>query len=259
MRGNNRKGIILQDRDRHLLRELGVMRVIDREQAKIVAGFGSTTRANTRLLALTRAGFLRRYFLGTVGGARKSLYLMSEKGAELVGVPYRGPRRVSNQILAADFFAMHQLEINDVYCILKYRPAPESDMRLARWESFYQPVASGTTLIPDGYAEIASPQKTIAAFLEIDRGNEARSVWQRKVEAYLAYALSGSFARRFGRDQFRVIAVANSEGRMASLRRVTARTTEKIFWFTSREAMHRDGFWSAIWLRPTGDARQQLF
>src|SRR5690348_2797481 len=74
MLGNNRKGIILQERDRHVLRELGVMRVIDREQAKIVAGFGSTTRANTRLLALVRAGFLRRYFLGMVGGAHKSLY-----------------------------------------------------------------------------------------------------------------------------------------------------------------------------------------
>ena len=36
--------------------ELAVMRVIDREQAKVVAGFGSTTRANARLLKLTRAG-----------------------------------------------------------------------------------------------------------------------------------------------------------------------------------------------------------
>ena len=56
MTGNNGKGIVLQERDRHLLKELAVMRVIDREQAKCVAGFGSTTRANNRLLALTRPG-----------------------------------------------------------------------------------------------------------------------------------------------------------------------------------------------------------
>ena len=63
---------MVQERDLHLLRELAVMRVIDREQAKIVAGFGSTTRANARLLALTRAGLLRRFFLGSGGGGKRS-------------------------------------------------------------------------------------------------------------------------------------------------------------------------------------------
>ena len=58
---------MVQPRDRKLFEELAVMRVIDREQAKIVAGFGSTTRANARLLALTRAGLLRRFFLGRRG------------------------------------------------------------------------------------------------------------------------------------------------------------------------------------------------
>src|SRR6266487_1550579 len=71
MTGNDKKrGLVVQPRDRKLLEELAVMRVVDREQAKIVAGFGSTTRANTRLLALTRAGLLRRFFLSS----RKSLY-----------------------------------------------------------------------------------------------------------------------------------------------------------------------------------------
>jgi len=31
MPGNRRRGIVLQDRDRHLLSELGVMRIVDRE------------------------------------------------------------------------------------------------------------------------------------------------------------------------------------------------------------------------------------
>ena len=117
MRGNS-TGMILQDRDRHLLKELAVMRVIDREQAKCVAGFGSTTRANRRLLLLTRAGFLRRFFLGTVGGARKALYALSMKGALLVDVPYRGPRRATDQTLAGDLFTAHQLRINELYCRL---------------------------------------------------------------------------------------------------------------------------------------------
>src|SRR5882724_6960630 len=126
MRGSNgllgrQHGMVIQSRDRHLLHELAVMRVIDREQAKIVAGFTSTTRANARLLALTRAGLLRRFFLGTIAGGAKALYTLSEKGARLVGVPENGPRRRQDEAVVADFFIQHQLATNEVYCALKYR------------------------------------------------------------------------------------------------------------------------------------------
>ena len=59
MTGTRRRGLILQTRDLHLLSELAVMRIIDRETTKVVAGFGSTTQVNQRLLELTRAGLLR--------------------------------------------------------------------------------------------------------------------------------------------------------------------------------------------------------
>src|SRR3984893_13937163 len=124
MIGNNRKGIVIQDRDRQLLRELAIMRLIDREQAKCVAGFRSTRRVNSRLLILTRAGLLRRFFLGTKGGGQKALYALSPTGAKLVDVPFRGPRRAHDEILVADFFVMHQLSINEINCLLKYRPIP---------------------------------------------------------------------------------------------------------------------------------------
>ena len=53
MAGNDKKrGLVVQQRDMKLLGELAVMRVFDREQAKIVAGFGSTTRANRMLLSV---------------------------------------------------------------------------------------------------------------------------------------------------------------------------------------------------------------
>jgi hypothetical protein len=111
MAGNNRRGIVIQERDRRLLRELAVMRVIDREQARCVAGFGSTTQVNARLLGLTRTGLLRRFFLGTKSGGQKALYALSRNGAMLVDVPFRGPRRAQDQVLVADFFITHQLSI----------------------------------------------------------------------------------------------------------------------------------------------------
>ena len=190
MAGSKGRGIIIQDRDRHLLRELATMRVIDREQAKCVAGFGSTTRANCRLLGLKRAGLVRRFFLGTIRGTSKALYALSTKGAALVDVPMRGPRRGQNEMLAADFFVAHQLKVNDLYCLLKYRAIPIPDAKLLRWMGFFAPF-QGTSLIPDGYFEIAVPTKTIAAFLEIDLGHERGPAWRRKVQEYVQYAVSG--------------------------------------------------------------------
>jgi hypothetical protein len=38
MTGNNRHGFVLQDPDKQLLRELGIMRVLDREQASVLPG-----------------------------------------------------------------------------------------------------------------------------------------------------------------------------------------------------------------------------
>jgi len=258
MTGNNGTGMIVQDRDRHLLRELAVMRVIDREQAKRVAGFGSTTRANCRLLAMSRAGLLRRFFMGTALGARKALYGLSPEGAKLVGVACRGPRRRQGETLVADFFMTHQLWVNDLYCTVKYAPIPCPGTRFIRWLAFHEPLEPGLPLIPDGYFEVAPPRRILAAFVEVDLGHESRAVWRAKVQAYLRHAVSGTFAERFGQVQFRTLVVADSERRIVSLRAATAALTEKIFWFTTFDAVHREGFWSPIWQRPKNDAHLPL-
>src|ERR1039457_6757021 len=149
-----RRGLILQPRDFAILWALSVMRVADREQLKIAAGFGSTTRINTRLLALVRAGLLRRCFLGS-GGGRKALYQLLIKGAQVIQVPCRGPRRRQNEMLIADFFVQHQLSINAVYCDLKFGTIPVSQVRFVNWLAFNAPLVAGLSLIPDGYFEFA--------------------------------------------------------------------------------------------------------
>jgi hypothetical protein len=258
MSGNDRRGIVLQERDRNLLRELAVMRVIDREQAKRAAGFGSTTRANVRLLALTRNGLLRRFSVGTVAGGVKALYALSRAGAKLAEVPYGGPRRASHRILVSDLWVGHQLRVNEIYCSVKFPNKPNAHITFKRWVSFSKPLESGTSLVPDGYFECSMPGKTHAAFLEVDLGHEGHTVWKAKIEGYLRYAVSGHFAEEFREQQFRVLVIANSERRMQSLRAATARITEKIFWFSTFESIDRQGFWSPVWLRPKGSDRQSL-
>ncbi len=255
MDGNDR--IILQERDRHLLRELAVMRVVDREQAKIVAGFGSTSRANVRLRALTNAGILRRFFLGS-GGGRKALYVLSPKGAQAAQVPCRGPRRPEDAVLVADYFVGHQLAVNALYCALKYGVIPAPHVTFHRWASFHEPVVPGIRLIPDGYVEFMTPRGTTACFLEVDLGHESQTIWKRKAEHYLELALSGKYPEHFGHEHFRVLVLANSERRLHSIRKTVGEVTQKIFWFATLASV-RDDFFAPVWFRPGDSQPKKLF
>lgn len=247
MNGNNR--LMLQPRDLHLMRELAVMRVADREQAKVVAGFGSTTRVNARLLMLTRAGLLRRFFLGS-GGGRKALYALSPKGALAAEVPARGPRRPQDALLVADYFVGHQLAVNGIYCALKYGVIPLPQVTFRRWLDFQEPVVSGIGLIPDGYVEFTTPGGVAACFLEVDLGHESQTVLKGKAEHYLQLAVTGRYRERFGHERFRVLVVANSERRLHSIRKTVAQITQKIFWFATLKSVG-NGFFAPVWFRPT--------
>jgi Replication-relaxation len=259
MTGNNRRGMVLQERDLRLLRELATLRVADRELVKAVAGFGSTTRVNARLLALVRAGLLRRFSFGHTGATQKFLYALSEKGAQYAGVPFRGPRRRNNKPLIADVFIEHQLAINAVYRALRCEPIPLPGLSFARWLTFFEPIAPGSRLIPDGYFELESPRgERLAAFVEVDLSSEHLPIWRQKVESYVQVAVSDEFERRFGQTRFRVLVVVNSERRLQSLRKTTAGVTDSVFWFATLESVNHDGLFGPVWLRPTGTGRLPL-
>jgi hypothetical protein len=253
MLGN--KGFILQPRDLGLLRELATLRVADCEQVKLVAGFGSTTRANTRLLQLVRAGLLRRFFLGS-GGGRKALYALSPKGAQLAQVPNRGPRRRQDEVLVADYFIGHQLAVNTLYCTLKYQSLPVG-VSFRRWVAFQEPVTSSLGLIPDGYVELDGSVGTTASFVEVDLGHESLAIWRQKTRNYLQLALGGDFTKHFGQARFRVLVLANSERRLQSIRKTVAAVTEKLFWFATLDS--ESSFFAPVWLRPVGDNRKPFF
>jgi hypothetical protein len=255
MNGNN--GIILQPRDLQLFRELSVMRIADREQIMIAAGFGSITRANRRLLALSRARFLRRFFLG-FSGARKALYALSQNGADAAGVPCRGPRRPQETMLVADYFTEHQLTINEMYCALKFRPIPVPTITFHRWINFHRPIAAGINLIPDGYVEFTTPTGIAACFLEVDLGHESRTVWKEKARRYLQLAISGEFRRTFGQERFRVLVLMHSERKLYSIRKTIAEITNKLFWFAPLAAA-KEHFFAPVWLRPMEDLQKPLF
>ncbi len=258
MTGNSRALIIPQARDLRLLTELVTMRIIDREQAKVVAGFRSTTRANTRLLELVRARLLRRFFVGSVGSGRKAVYTLSPKGTELIGAKTGGIHRPAGRLVVGDRFVEHQSGINEIYLALKYRPAVAYVGRLQRWIVFRQRISHAIRLMPDAYFEIESGGSVRGSFLEVDLGTEALSVWEQKITYYIQLAVSGEFHRHFHQPQFRVLVIAPTDGRLGRLRSTIAKKTDKIFWLTTVHSIHRLGLWSPIWLRPSGDQPQAL-
>jgi hypothetical protein len=255
MAGTNR--MIVQPRDQQFLKELSLLRVVDREQAKVVAGFGSTTRANARLLKLTRAGLVRRFFLGS-GGGRKALYSLSEKGSLVADAPARGPRRSQGAMLVADGFVEHQLAVNSISCTVKFVKIPVLGATFHRWLAFHETIAPELRLIPDGYVEFLSQAGVTAAFLEVDLGTESLQVWREKTRQYLQLALSGDFNRVFGQDRFRTLVIVNSERRLDSIRKAVSAVTEKIFRFATLDSA-RTEFFGPIWMKPNSNQPESIF
>jgi hypothetical protein len=245
---------MIQPRDLAIARFVGEAAVADREQIRVACGFGSTTRVNARLLALTNAGVLRRFFLG-FGAGRKAVYSLSKKGARLVDTPLRGPRRRQNETLVADYGVDHQLAVNDLRCALAFRPLSVPGVTFRRWLAFHETVAPSIRLIPDGYVELETPSGVLAAFLEVDLGHEHTSIWKEKTRQYLQLAVTGDYAHHFGPPRFRVLVLATSPRRLQTIRHAVGTLTEKIFWFATLEAARRD-FFGSVWLRPVGDRPQ---
>jgi hypothetical protein len=248
MAGSKRTSIMLQERDRRLIEALECMRVINREQARVVAGFHSRTRANERLLALTEAGYLRRAFVGR----REAVYWLS--GKPLQDDKKRGGP--ANQ--PASLFLNHQLEINRVHLLVEYSAIPLRGWWFAKWQSFQTPLSASIPLIPDGYFELGSAAGFRSVFLEVDLGTEAVPVLAKKASLYLQLAASGEFSQNFGRSQFRVLLVTTSERRLQNIRAGIAKITDKIFWLGTLDLIAPEKFWTACWHRPAGDGLQSI-
>jgi hypothetical protein len=234
------------------------MRLMDRELAQETGIFTCCNRrVNARLLKLCRAGLLNRFFIGSIGSGRKAIYVLSRKGAALVGSSQRLVSRRFGESVLGDLFVDHQLRVNRVYAAVKSNPLPQG-ASFKSWRTFAKPVAPATPLIPDAYFELQTTAGARAQFLEVDMGTETRSVWERKTRGYLHLARSGEFQRIFAQPQFRVLVLVPSEKRLENIRVLIAKHTAKIFYLATFQSINQSGLWSACWLRPTGDQRQSL-
>lgn len=248
---------ILTTRDRDIFRALAIARVLDGEQIKTVAKFGSVRRTNRRLLKLVQAGFLRRWFIGTSGGGQMALYGLSPQSANLIGETTQGLISwKQDALITSSQFLAHQQAVNEILLLARFGALPTS-FSCKCWERPRLPLSASVPLVPDGYFEIVREGILHPMFLEMDLGTESSRVWKRKIEFYLRFATTG-IADRFDPKRLRVLLLFPSARRLESIRKVVAERTEKLFWLSTMDEVQRDGLWSPIWLRPVGDERQRL-
>lgn len=253
----NKQSVIFTERERHLLRSLEQFRVVDREQAKVITRYRSTTRVNVHLLKLVRAGALKRCYLGIGPGTKKAVYCLSASGAQLVGVPHRRVRIESDTVIGSQLYLEHRFRINEVALDLSYRTKPQSVLS-TNWKELRQSVSPSLGIIPDAYIQLTTEQGTKSLFLEVDLGTETTRIWERKVLSYVALATSGEVHRLYGDSTFRVLVLTTSPKRIETIRQAVAKQTSKIFYFATFDDFQRAGLWAPIWLRPEGDQKHAL-
>ncbi len=251
-------GIILTPRDLFVLRMLVTMRVLDGAEIKTIAGFATIRRTNRRLLKLFQAGLLRRWFLGTECGGRKTLYGLSPLGASHIGESSQGLIGwKQDSLITTSQFLAHQQAVNSFFIQARFQPLPPG-VTCQRWMTFRLPLATSVKLVPDGYFEAVQGGSVCPMFLEVDMGTESTKVWAQKVELYLKLYVGGEYGRLFHEKRFRVLVLLHSERRLATVRRVVAKRTDKLFWFSTQDELQKQGLWNIGWLRPKSEGRQQL-
>ena len=238
---------------------------------------GSLTYVQTRLKALTEAGYCQRIWLPKRGphGSTPAVYTLARRGLNYLrnnGIEVNGRFHPSEQRSLSYLFLQHTLEVNDFLIAAELLCRALSPYRLAdlRHERDLkkQPVrvrdvdGKQAAVIPDAWLDLRiNGRFQVCLALELDRGTEEQKRWRRKVANLLAYA-SGPYQEAFGTRSltFAVLTTAG-EGRLQELLRWTEAELEMqreasqgdLFLFTSltpASAAPEDVFLARRWLQP---------
>ena len=225
------------------------------------------------------AGIVRR-FTNPLSASSDPIYALGPRGAAIaasaLGIDRARLRPSSQRATVKPLFLDHQLHINDIrlafHLATSRLPAaqfpagqlaahPAGDRqpagRLVAWlydrqatDRLPDPGRPGEWLAirPDGYLVYHTPGRQLHAFVEADLGTVANKRWATRVQAYVAYRLSGAFRRRYGASSFRVLTVTTTPRRLSNLLRTTENAGGKsLFWFTTWDDLRAHSPLSAIW------------
>lgn len=261
--------IQLTDRDRAVLYDLFHLRFLRLSQIQL-RHFGSETRARTRLRLLWHHGYVDRTFLPTIGPATgEAIYSLGPAATGELSVIYglepaeikrrRGkvePLFVQHELLIARFrIAVGHAGSPRGVVIKNWQEGEEAKLRVSARGP--DGSASERPITPDGIGWIASKRACFAFCLEADRGTMTVGRVKTKFERYAR--ARAAVKSRLGADRFRVLVIAPTERRVASLRAAAEDVGTPSVWLAAEEALEADIVGGNVWQRAGVDGRFPLF
>ncbi|HRS96574.1 MAG TPA: replication-relaxation family protein, partial [Smithella sp.] len=162
MAKEDRKPIVLQERDTLIMAFVAEFRLLTRPQLQGLLDFPCTTRINIRLKKLYDHGYLSRRFMPTIMGKPQTLYFLGPKGVmnvvENTGLDGLGLEKDRRHIQDhKDLFLNHQLFLNETRIAFTLAITVHPQISLERWIKerdclieFTTPQGMLTVLRPDG-------------------------------------------------------------------------------------------------------------
>jgi len=206
----------LTQRHVQMLGILAQQRALTRDQLTGLF-FGSRRRCQAALAHLKQLGLLRHviYLPQPLAGSGPRAYLLTAEGARVAAQVTGINRKVLRLRVARTgrsfLHINHTLAINDFYVqLLTATRAPAGQLLWFSQDEVlaYYAQNGKRTLTPDGAAEARLGERTVRAFIEIDRGTERRPWLEAKVQRYLQYQ-----GGRRGADQLHILSVVPETAR----------------------------------------------
>jgi hypothetical protein len=270
--------IILQERDRALLRGLFDSRLATLVQLADLHFNGSREYAKKRVQKLKLAGLVKERpravnepskIVLTLEGIR----LLKAEGS-LAELPAMSAKTLTRRTEIAESTTHHEVQVMDVKAAF-HRAIEATDhltlKEFSTWPKLHKFTARQSgyprkeqTIHPDGFIRIEeSTARTIyehTFYFELDRGTETvETTLANKAGCYLDYYRSGGFAEKNGapptefRDYpFRVLFVCKTFERCKNICLALLKLTPPVLthsWFTTLEEAKRDPL-GAIWMQP---------
>ncbi len=276
-------------RDRDIIRAIYRYRLLSAHQVEALLfrsdkSHSKRTVCQRRLQLLYHHGFIDRLpspiFLGE--GRQPYVYALDNQGADLLAPELDidraeiGWQPKHNEVGTS--FIQHTLAINDVHLVLTLLARAghwqftqwldESDFRTAAFKDKVPYRTQGvrmTRIFPDGYFRLQPPHLKQEAhfFLEVDQGTMNNKLWQDKMKAYYQFRQNGLSEQLYGTRNFRLLAVVNSQPRLANLKRATEKVGgDRYYWFTTRASFdiwQPEKLLSTPWAIATQDTNRPLF
>jgi hypothetical protein len=248
----------LTERHVQMLAELARQRALTRDQLTGLF-FRSKRRCQAALAHLKQLGLIGHviYLPQPLAGSGPRAYIMTAEGAR-VAAQVTGINRKVLSLRAArtgrSFLHInHTLAINDFYVhlVTATRAAGGRLFWHGQDQSLTDYAKNGKpTLTPDGTAEVRLGDRTVRAYIEVDRGTERRPWLEAKIQRYLRHQ-----GGRLGADQLHILFIVPDATREAAVRKAASsalrwadRPAPQV-WTTTNALVTAHGPLGPIWAR----------